>query len=122
MRYGHFKKFPRTDELRAALSRKERNWVNRWLDSPKGKKLTLPLQGEAVKNLAEWEKKHGFDGPMASTTDVPKELEYELKKLMWALDDVALKQLKKAIAELRKEERKIEAKKLAAEAKRTEQA
>lgn len=59
---------------------------------------------------------------MASTTDVPKELEYELKKLMWALDDVALKQLKKAIAELRKEERKIEAKRLAAEAKRTEQA
>lgn len=118
MRYSHYRKFPVANEYRASLSRKERAWVDRWLDSEAGKKITVPMQTEIVQELAAWEKEHGFDGPYAATKHVPLKIEESLKSIMRRMDTVAYKQLQKATSAYRKEEKRLAAKKAAADAKK----
>lgn len=98
MRYSHHLKFKKSDAFRDSLSRIEKNLVNKWLDSPVGiKKIssaTGVAQKEAVSRWRAWEKENGFEGSYAKYTNVPKEIEAELKEIIAELDKVVLAQLK----------------------------
>lgn len=96
----------KTSILRAELSRSDLNKINKWLDTEKGMKETLPLQIDVVRKWRAWEKENGFDGPQARDKNVPKELEASLKEIIRELDDVKWHQLKLAIKGVKYEERK----------------